>query len=236
MQHRTGKIILLCCILALCLTGCAACKSTVQYEQLLKGDQRVSLLNDGLMGALEFDFQDDIQGIVFYREIWQTGQCIEAVPQLYAGPAEKIASLYISIGMEDTACRWDLVENGSDGDTSSIMQPLIQTELPDGGSGSYGYKAVFIGDNAKNHTARLNAGESYTLAAQIFDLNVNITKENGDYFVQNDFGNLEADNLDFQNYDYAIVLRMDTFATAEEVEQEAETREQENRAKIGARL
>ena len=36
--------------------------------------------------------------------------------------------------------------------------------------------------------------------------------------MQNDFGNLEADNLDFQNYDYAIVLRMDTFATAEEAE------------------
>lgn len=236
MQHRTGKLILLCCILALCLTGCAAGKSTVQYEQLRKGDQRVSLLNDGLMGALEFDFQDDIRGIVFYQEIWQNGQCIEAAPLLHAGPAEQITSLYISIGMEDTACRWDLVKNRSDGDTGSIMQPLIQTALPYDGNGSYGYKAVFIGDNAKNHTVRLDAGESYTLAAQIFDLNVNITEENGDYFVQNNFGNLEADNLDFQNYDYAIVLRMDTYTTAEEAEQEAETREQENQAKIGAKL
>ena len=54
--------------------------------------------------------------------------------------------------------------------------------------------------------------------------------------MQNNFGNLEADNLDFQNYDHAIVLRMDTYTTAEEAEQEAETREQENQAKIGAKL
>ena len=79
MQHRTQKLLLLCCILALCLTGCAASQSTVRGVQLSDREQKIAALGDYTVGVLEFSFQQDVQGFLWQREIWKYGELVEAI-------------------------------------------------------------------------------------------------------------------------------------------------------------
>ena len=227
MKSTVKKLLLLGCVLALCLTGCGGKASTVRYVPFDEWDGKAAVLEmapdmSPLKGVLEFDFQEDVQGIAFYCDVWQDGQCIATTPQLRAGGTEQTKSLCISIGMEDTSCRWDLVEKGPEaldgGEVTNALLPLMETELPVAGKGSYGSKAAFIGKTIKNHTVRLKAGESYVLAAQIFDLNIDMEKEDGNYYMHSDVDDVEIDNLDLQKYEYAIVLRMDTYASAQDAE------------------
>ncbi len=57
-------------------------------------------------GVLEFDFQEDVQGIAFYCDVWQDGQCIASTPQLRASSTAQIEALVVSQEMEDSLCRW----------------------------------------------------------------------------------------------------------------------------------
>ncbi len=71
----------------------------------------------------------------------------------------------------------------------------------------------------------LEAGKSYILAVESIDLG-------NDGWMDVGCGEYAEQEQNIKDSDCVILLRMDTFATAKEAKAEAETREQENRAKL----
>lgn len=218
MKHTARKIVLLCCILALCLTGCAAGKSTVVYVPFDEWEGKEAVLEmmpdrSSQRGVLEFDFQEDVQGIAFYCDVWQDGQCIASTPQLRASSTAQIEALVVSQEMEDSLCRWEFVEKNSDG--YCTLATVLEQEVPTK-KGGCGYSYSWLGSSGK--AADLQAGKSYILAQQYFDLTPIV--ENGAFSTMTpSIDDAQSDsNKQLEECDYAIVLRMDTFATAEEAE------------------
>ena len=90
MQHTVRKTLLLCCILAFCLTGCTADKSTdestVRGVQLSDREKKIAMLGDyTAAGVLEFSCQQDVQGYLLQREIWKYGELTETGIMAYGG-------------------------------------------------------------------------------------------------------------------------------------------------------
>lgn len=230
MKHTARKIVLLCCILALCLTGCAASQSTVRGVQLSDREQKIAALGDYTVGVLEFSFQQDVQGFLWQREIWKYGELVEANIAAYGG-TDTLEALYIAHkqGKNDDGSpeiTWEMLKAEKNG--YSKGSPAIQVAFPECKDKEFGWASGFWGqDNTKSMA--LEAGKSYILSAETMDLM-------GDGWMGIPCGEYTAQEQFIKDSDCVILLRMDTFATAEEAEQEAETREQENRAKIGARL
>ncbi len=230
MQHRTRKLLLLCCILALCLTGCAAGKSTVRGVQLSDREQKIAALGDYTVGVLEFSFQQDVQGFLWQWEIWKHGELAEANIAAYGG-TDTLETLYIGHKKGKNVdgspeITWEMLDAWKNGYRK--LSPTIQVAFPECKDKAFGCASGFWGqDNTK--PMALEAGKSYILSAETMDLM-------GDGWMGIPCGEYTAQEQFIKDSDCVILLRMDTFATAEEAEQEAETREQENQAKIGAKL
>ncbi len=95
------------------------------------------------------------------------------------------------------------------------MATVLEQEVPTK-KGGCGYSYSWLGSSGK--AADLQAGKSYILAQQYFDLTPIV--ENGAFSTMTpSIDDAQSDsNKQLEECDYAIVLRMDTFATAEEAE------------------
>ena len=230
MKSMAKKLLLLCCILALCLTGCGGKASTVRGVQLTEREQRIAALAGDNAGVIEFSFAEDIQGMILQKEIWKYGQLQVANMVAYGG-TDTMQALYIShrrdrINEGIPEIRWELLK--AEENTYSQVKPFVQIAFPECKDKEFGCSSSFWGwDNKKPVT--LEAGNSYILSVEAIDLL-------GDGWMGISCGAYAEQERFIKGNDCVILLRLDTFATAEEAEAEVEARKQENRAESISRL
>ena len=231
MQHTVRKTLLLCCILAFCLTGCTADKSTdestVRGVQLSDREKKIAMLGDyTAAGVLEFSCQQDVQGYLLQREIWKYGELTETGIMAYGG-TDSLEALYIghkqevnSEGFPEFA--WRILEARKS--ATRKFAPTIQVAFPEGEDIICGWASDFLGRRSTEPIV-LEVGKSYILSVESIDL--------GDDGWQDVWcGEYAEQEQNIKDSDCVILLRMDTFATAKEAKAEAETKEQEKRAKL----
>ncbi len=231
MKPTVKKLLLLCCVLALCLTGCGGKASTVRGVQLTEREQAIAALADGAVAGLEFAFQEDIQGFVLQREIWKYGNLMEPAVVAY-GDTDSLQALYICEKQENNADNIrQIIWEGVLAEKETVQRiPLAQISFPECKDNATFAQVTHIWGREEQEAMTLQAGDSYILAVKCVDLN-----DDGMTGVR--CGSYEEAQALLQEHDDCVILlRMDTFATAQEAEAEAEAREQENRAKIIARL
>lgn len=230
MQHTVRKTLLLCCILAFCLTGCTADKSadesTVRGVQLSDREKKIAMLGDYTVGILEFSLQQDVQGYLLQREIWKYGELTEESIAAY-GAANSLETLYIGHKQENNSegipeITWEMLRVRNDG--YSKGSPFLRVAFPECKDKEFGWSSGFWGENSTEPIV-LEAGKSYILSVEVIDL------YNGNWKAVL-CGEYTEQEQNIKDNDCVILLRMDTFATAKEAKAEAETKEQEKRAKL----
>lgn len=181
------------------------------------------------MGVLEFSFEEDIQGMILQWEIWKYGELLEANVVAYGG-TDTMQALYILHKQENSndgvpKITWEMLDVGETG--YSKFGPFIQIAFPECKDKGFGLSSSVWGQ-ASTKPMMLKAGNSYILSAGAVDLI-------GDGWLDIPSGDYTEQEQNIKGSDCVILLRMDTFVTAEDAEREAEARQQENRAKISAR-
>ena len=224
MKRTVMKVLALCCILALYLTGCGA-QSTVTGKPFdVEGAEYYLKLANGWFHEFEFDFQDDVQGMILAQEVWQNGVCTDEQIITYGGTGGKQSYYLYSEKLQDeekepdfigtTLSIWAVSEIDGGGQLGSKFAPL-ERRFPQVVTMEY-YDAI-----SKEQT--LEAGKEYVLflqmeqfgdevlAATCDDLNRALAEGNG------------LDEL-LHNCSYAIILKMSTFATEAEAEASGQTK------------
>lgn len=226
MQHTVRKLLFFCCIMALCLTGCTADESTVRGVQLSDREKNIAMLGDYTVGILEFSLQQDVQGYLLQREIWKYGELTEESIAAY-GAADSLETLYIGHKQENNSegipeITWEMLRVRNDG--YSKGSPFLRVAFPECKDKEFGWSSGFWGENSTEPIV-LEAGKSYILSVEVIDL------YNGNWKAVL-CGEYTKQEQDIKDNDCVILLRMDTFATAQQAKAEAEAREQEKRAKM----
>lgn len=226
MQHTVRKLLFFCCIVALCLTGCTTDESTVRGVQLSDREKNIAMLGDYTVGILEFSLQQDVQGYLLQREIWKYGELTEESIAAY-GAADSLETLYIGHKQENNSegipeITWEMLRVRNDG--YSKGSPFLRVAFPECKDKEFGWSSGFWGENSTEPIV-LEAGKSYILSVEVIDL------YNGNWKAVL-CGEYTKQEQDIKDNDCVILLRMDTFATAQQAKAEAETREQEKRAKL----
>lgn len=226
MQHTVRKLLFFCCIMALCLTGCTTDESTVRGVQLSDREKNIAMLGDYTVGILEFSLQQDVQGYLLQREIWKYGELTEESIAAY-GAADSLETLYIGHKQENNSegipeITWEMLRVRNDG--YSKGSPFLRVAFPECKDKEFGWSSGFWGENSTEPIV-LEAGKSYILSVEVIDL------YNGNWKAVL-CGEYTKQEQDIKDNDCVILLRMDTFATAQQAKAEAETREQEKRAKL----
>ena len=226
MQHTVRKLLFFCCIMALCLTGCTADESTVRGVQLSDREKNIAMLGDYTVGILEFSLQQDVQGYLLQREIWKYGELTEESIAAY-GAADSLETLYIGHKQENNSegipeITWEMLRVRNDG--YSKGSPFLRVAFPECKDKEFGWSSGFWGENSTEPIV-LEAGKSYILSVEVIDL------YNGNWKAVL-CGEYTKQEHDIKDNDCVILLRMDTFATAQQAKAEAEAREQEKRAKM----
>ncbi len=226
MQYVARKLLFFCCILTLCLTGCAAKQSTVQGVQLSDREEKIAALGNYMVGILEFSLQEDVQGYLLQREIWKYGELAAESIAAYGG-ADSLEALYIGHKQEKNSegapeITWELLRVRKDGYGKG--SPFLRVAFPECKDKEFSWSSQFWGQN-RTEPIVLEAGKSYILAVESIDLG-------NDGWMDVGCGEYAEQEQNIKDSDCVILLRMDTFATAKEAKAEAETREQENRAKL----
>ena len=212
MKSMAKKLLLLCCILALCLTGCGGKASTVHGVQLTEREKNIAALAGGTVDVLEFSFADDIQGFILQTEIWKYGELLEANVITY-GDTDATQALYILHKQKNRdggipEITWDIQRTQKNGRSNGRF---IQIAFPDCKDKEFGLSSYFWGGDT------LKVGSSYILSAENIHLGKGLTALScGAYAEQEQH---------IKDSDCVILLRLDTFATAEEAEAEVEARE-----------
>lgn len=226
MQHTVRKLLFFCCIMALCLTGCTTDESTVRGVQLSDREKNIAMLGDYTVGILEFSLQQDVQGYLLQREIWKYGELTEESIVAY-GAADSLETLYIGHKQENNSegipeITWEMLRVRNDG--YSKGSPFLRVAFPECKDKEFGWSSGFWGENSTEPIV-LEAGKSYILSVEVIDL------YNGNWKAVL-CGEYTKQEQDIKDNDCVILLRMDTFATAQQAKAEAEAREQEKRAKM----
>lgn len=226
MQHTVRKLLFFCCIMALCLTGCTTDESTVRGVQLSDREKNIAMLGDYTVGILEFSLQQDVQGYLLQREIWKYGELTEESIAAY-GAADSLETLYIGHKQENNSegipeITWEMLRVRNDG--YSKGSPFLRVAFPECKDKEFGWSSGFWGENSTEPIV-LEAGKSYILSVEVIDL------YNGNWKAVL-CGEYTKQEQDIKDNDCVILLRMDTFSTAQQAKAEAEAREQEKRAKM----
>ena len=85
MKRTVIKGLALCCVLALCLTGCGKQSTVTGKPFVVDGASYYMNLTDSWFHGFEFDFQDDVQGMILSLEVWQNGVCTDKDVLAYGG-------------------------------------------------------------------------------------------------------------------------------------------------------
>ena len=210
MKHTARKIVLLCCILALCLTGCAAGKSTVKFIPLTEQEMAIGKMISDNLGIFEFTYQSDVQGHVLHLDTWFQGACIRS-DVLSFGGNETLDKLYLAPKViqdqngqfTGTQWQWNL---GGAVFYNPLVIPFPEVALAENIGWGFNYWSCEKG-------APLEANQSYVLAAGVFDLFGNGIHSYNCEALANDLSVVQVD--DGNEY---MILYLDTYATAEEAE------------------
>lgn len=211
MKHTARKIVLLCCILALCLTSCAAGKSTVKFIPLTEQETAISKMISDNLGIFEFTYQSDVQGHVLHLDTWFQGACIRS-DVLSFGGNETLDKLYLAPKViqdqngqfTGTQWQWNL---GGAVFYNPLVIPFPETALAKSIGWGFNYWQCEKG-------APLEANQSYVLAAGVCDLFGNGVHTYDCEVLANDLSIVQGD----YGNEYMLILYLDTFATAEEAE------------------
>lgn len=208
MKQVVVRPFIVLCIVVICLTGCgSSITSTVKYIKLTEQEQRIASLTTDHVGILNISFADDIQSMVLYLDVWKNGECISS--ELLSYSEKQDNAVYIAIdGIKSEDLKslgtvwnvgWKKTPNG--GMTNGPFTINFDEHEQSGG----GYVVAFLG--AENGSAMLKADDHYVLAMEGYTFADDITYSSCEILGK------EPDYL--EAYDYAVVLRMDTFADAE---------------------
>ncbi len=231
MQYVARKLLLLCCLLALCLAGCSADKSadksTVCGVQLSDREKKIAMLADyTAAGVLEFSCKQDVQGYLLQREIWKYGELTEESIIAY-GDTDSLEALYVGHKEKTNSegapeITWEMLRAGRN--ATSKFVPAMQVAFPECKDKEFGWASDFLG-RSSTESIVLEAGRSYILSVELVDLGSGGWRGVG-------CGEYTEREQNIKDNDCVILLRMDTFATAQQAKAEAEAREQENAAKL----
>lgn len=211
MKHTARKIVLLCCILALCLTGCAAGKSTVKFIPLTEQEMAIGKMISDNLGIFEFTYQSDVQGHVLHLDTWFQGACIGSEVLSFGGN-ETLDKLYLAPKIiqnqngQVTGTQWQWNLNGAVL-YNPLVIPFLETALAKSIGWGFNYWQCEKG-------APLEANQSYVLAAGVCDLFGNGVHTYDCEVLANDLSIVQGD----YGNEYMLILYLDTYATAEEAE------------------
>lgn len=217
MKRITMKLLLLCCILALCLTGCGK-QSTVTSKPFdADGASYYMNLTDSWFHSFAFDFQDDVQGMILMQEVWQNGVCTDQDVLAYGG-AGGLQNYYLcsqKLQDEETGQKiagnalaiWS-VEEVDGGHVEREFAP-VERWFPQPATAEY-YDTLSKKQN-------LEAGREYVLFLQMEQFDNGIPVVTCDTMNQAmAVGKSYSEAL--QNCAYAMVLKLQCFATEAEAE------------------
>lgn len=167
-----------------------------------------------------------MQGYLLQREVWKYGELTEESIAAY-GSADSLEALYIGHKKENNSegapeITWEMLREWKDGYGKG--SPFLRVVFPEAKDKEFGWASGFLGQD-RTEPIILEAGKSYILAVESIALG-------NDGWMDVGCGEYAEQEQNIKDSDCVILLRMDTFATAKEAKVEAETREQENCAKL----
>ena len=167
----------------------------MQHVALSEREQTIGSLAGNTVHVWEFDFREDLQGIVLYYQTWQEGQWSEPEAIIY-GMANGTERLCVAIdsNSQQNVDSWSWATNWA------RMMSGVEVPLKKGTA----YGTVFLGETAETPIA-LEASEDYLLAMRCYD-----------YTAGQALQAMQEDNAEY--HDAAMLLRLKCFATAEEAE------------------
>lgn len=220
MKRTVIKGLALCCVLALCLTGCGTQSTVTGKPFVVDGASYYMNLTDSWFHGFEFDFQDDVQGMILSLEVWQNGVCTANDVLAYGGTegltgyylrSEKLKQEESPYGFAGNALKIWAVHETTDSHVQSEYAPVERWFPQPATAESY---------DAIDKKQKLEAGREYILFIQEEQLN------NGIHEITCDglnggmkAGKTYSDAL--KDCEYITVLKMSTFATEAEAEEAA---------------
>ena len=220
MKRTVMKVLALCCILALYLTGCGA-QSTVTGKPFDADDaEYYQKLANGWFHEFEFGFRDDVQGMVLTQEVWQNGVCTAKDVLAYGGAGGTENYYLCSEKLQDEATGQELAGTAlsiwtvSEVNDGRVERDLVSLErwFPQPATAEY-YDTI-------GKKQPLEAGKEYVLFLQIeqFDNGIPvITCDNLNQAAAVGKSYHEA----LQDCEYVTVLKLQCFATEAEAEEAA---------------
>lgn len=220
MKRFVKRVLVLLCVAVVLITGCSSGEKSSTVESTVSFTERESLLEfmtGGDVTILEFDFQKDIQGIVFWQDIWYKGECIrsELISAKEAAKVKYVCLNEITSLADDRKTihsQWKVAIAGPKHKEPFELEPYNEFHReyePEGIIDSWNYSGGAYLSNGEPVT--LEVGQSYALVVQEFNLT-----GKGIHAVSNEKIMKEAEFL--QTDDAVIVLRVDTYATKKEAE------------------
>lgn len=219
MKQITRKLVVLFCVIALCLVGCSRASTVTDKPFDIYGAQYYKNLLGGDLHAFNFSMRDDIGGIVLTQEVWQNGTCTDTA-LLSSGESRGLQSYYLFLErLQDEDSHvwrgnrltiWSVVHK-DDGEIQSKLGPA-EYEFPKAAQSEL-FDTI---SSSKNTKTKLEAGKSYILALWMESFGEGIDAQiRCKDFLQKDYQETLRD------CNYAIVLRLDTYATEIEAEEAA---------------
>lgn len=207
MQQTLKKYLIVLCITAVCITGCGSdILSKVTYVKLTDQEEMISSLTADRVGILKISFADDIQSMVLYVDTWKDGVCIDSKLLAYSEKQDNTFYISMKTKREDTQylgtewnVSWKDIPNGSM-TLGPVSVNFDEHEQTDGRC-----MITFLGEETGAYT--FHSENKYMLAIQGYKFADSIVFSSCEAFVRN------PELLG--EYDYAVVLRMDTFADVE---------------------
>lgn len=209
MKQNTKKLLTSVCIIAICfIAGCgSSILSTVKYVTLTDQEEMHASLTAERVGILKISFADEIQSMVLYADVWKNGERIDSKLLSYSERQDN--TLYIAVDgikneeFQDIGTEWTMgwkeVPNGS------VRVDPIRVTFDEHEQTGGGHIIVFLGEEAGSYM--FDSEKSYMLAIEGYKFTDSITYSSCEAFVR--------DPEKLEEYDYAVVLRMDTFADVE---------------------
>jgi len=221
MKSMAKKLLLLCCILALCLTGCSEKASTVKYIPLTEQEASISQMVSDSLGIFQFTYAGDVQGYVLRLDTWFQSKRIRSDVLSYGGAEEEtLSKLYLAtkIARDENervmGTQWLWKEEMETENTAFVRNLSDPLEIP--------FPDTWIAENFAwgfdywrcEQKTTIEPNQSYALAAVVCDLF-------GDGIRTYEVATLVDDLSALQGNDgneYMQILYLDTYASAQEAE------------------
>lgn len=204
-MKKFAAAIALLSILCTSITGCSKSGgSWIKNHELTDREQMIADISGDFTRVLEINYDSDIKGQALYMDEWQNGTRVNS-NLLLQGKAEKKEEYVMSTTIPENKeqLEWKI----SNGEQS--MNPKTKN-FPETDSNIASITAAIADD--KEDSYNLKSGGEYILAVRAFQLT-------GDSIKSITCGSAKECEERLKEYEYAVVLRLKTFATAKEAEE-----------------